>query len=52
MYDIIYMINRDIKQLSEEEVRGLIGDEEIDLIVGGPPCQSYSYVGKRVYYKM
>jgi len=43
------MINRDIKQLSEEEVRGLIGDEEIDLIVGGPPCQSYSYVGKRVY---
>lgn len=45
----VNMINRDIKQLSEEEVRGLIGDEEIDLIVGGPPCQSYSYVGKRVY---
>lgn len=45
----VNMINRDIKQLNEEEVRGLIGDEEIDLIVGGPPCQSYSYVGKRVY---
>lgn len=45
----VNMINRDIKQLSEAEVRGLIGDEEIDLIVGGPPCQSYSYVGKRVY---
>lgn len=45
----INMVNRDIKQLSEAEVRELIGEGEIDLIVGGPPCQSYSYVGKRVY---
>ena len=45
----VNMINRDIKQLTEDEVLDLIGDEEIDLIVGGPPCQSYSYVGKRMY---
>lgn len=45
----VNMINRDIKQLSEEEVLQLIGEEEVDLIVGGPPCQSYSYVGKRKY---
>lgn len=45
----VNMINRDIKQLLEQEVLDMIGEEEIDLIVGGPPCQSYSYVGKRVY---
>ena len=45
----VNMINRDIKQLTKEEVLDLIGDAEIDLIVGGPPCQSYSYVGKRMY---
>lgn len=45
----VNMINRDIKLLSEQEVLDMIGDEEIDLIVGGPPCQSYSYIGKRVY---
>lgn len=45
----VNMINRDIKQLTEEEVLRLIGEEEVDLIVGGPPCQSYSYVGKRIY---
>ena len=45
----IKMINKDIKKLTENEVLELIGDQEIDLIVGGPPCQSYSYVGKRIY---
>ncbi len=45
----INMISKDIKKLSEEEVKTLIGKDEIDLIIGGPPCQSYSYVGKRVY---
>lgn len=45
----INMINKDIKMLTKKEVLQLIGDEEIDLIVGGPPCQSYSYIGKRVY---
>lgn len=45
----VLMLNKDIKELSEKEVKSLVGDEEIDLIVGGPPCQSYSYVGKRKY---
>lgn len=45
----INMINKDIKELSEIEIRQLIGTEEIDLIIGGPPCQSYSTIGKRVY---
>lgn len=40
------MIQGDIRDLSEEELRKHIGDG-IDLIVGGPPCQSYSTLGKR-----
>ncbi len=45
----VKMINKDIRELSAEEVKALVGDKEIDLIIGGPPCQSYSYVGKRKY---
>lgn len=45
----INMINQDIKELTEEQVRELIGEEEVDLIIGGPPCQSYSTIGRRVY---
>lgn len=45
----INMINQDIRELTEEQVRNLIGEDEIDLIIGGPPCQSYSTIGRRVY---
>lgn len=45
----VNMVNKDIKQLSQKEIIDLIGDEEVDIIVGGPPCQSYSFIGKRVY---
>lgn len=45
----VRMLNKDIKELSEEEVKSLVGNEEVDLIIGGPPCQSYSYIGKRIY---
>lgn len=45
----INMINKDIKNLAKNEIEKLIGDEEIDLIIGGPPCQSYSTIGRRIY---
>lgn len=45
----INMINKDIKELDEAYINTLIGEEEVDLIIGGPPCQSYSTIGKRVY---
>ena len=48
-YPTINMINDDIHNLTAEKIHDLIGDEEVDLIIGGPPCQSYSYVGKRKY---
>jgi len=43
----VKMINCDIKELTEEKIKEVIGDRNIDLIVGGPPCQSYSTLGKR-----
>lgn len=40
----------DINQYDAEEIRnaaGLSDQDEIDLIVGGPPCQAFSTAGKR-----
>lgn len=48
-YPDIRMLNQDIKTLDTETVKQLIGDEPVDLIIGGPPCQSFSTVGQRVY---
>lgn len=46
-YPDINMINRKIQDLTEEEILEIIGQEEVDLIIGGPPCQSFSTVGRR-----
>lgn len=27
-------------------LRGLVGDEQVDIIIGGPPCQAYSLAGR------
>lgn len=51
----IHMENCDIRDLTEEKIRNLIylarlpEGEEVDLIIGGPPCQSFSTVGQRIY---
>jgi len=40
----------DIRDYTVDEIRkkaGLINSDEIDLIVGGPPCQAFSTAGKR-----
>lgn len=43
----INMQNIDIRELTEDKIDTLIGSSSIDLIVGGPPCQSFSTVGQR-----
>ena len=43
------MIESDIEKLDEKTVIEIIGEEPIDLVIGGPPCQSFSTVGKRCY---
>jgi len=39
------IINSDIREVKSKE---LSGENEIDLIVGGPPCQSFSSSGKQL----
>ena len=43
----VTMLNCDINDLTEEKLKEVLKDKRIDLIVGGPPCQSYSTLGKR-----
>ena len=45
----VEMVCDDIASLTEERVLELIAGNEIDLIIGGPPCQSFSTIGRRVY---
>lgn len=43
----VAMLNCDIAQLSGETLARITGGTPVDLVVGGPPCQSYSTLGKR-----
>jgi len=43
----VTMMNCDINELTEETLAEALNGEQIDIIVGGPPCQSYSTLGKR-----
>lgn len=29
-----------------KEIKNRLGDEKLDIVVGGPPCQAYSYIGR------
>lgn len=42
----VNVIQGDIRDITEDQLRAIMGDG-IDIIVGGPPCQSYSTLGKR-----
>lgn len=46
-YPDVKMLSCDINDLTEEMLSEAIGGETIDIVVGGPPCQSYSTLGKR-----
>ena len=43
----VKMLNCDIKDLTPEMLGDALQGKRIDVIVGGPPCQSYSTLGKR-----
>lgn len=43
----VNMMNCSIDQLTPEMLNTATGGQKIDIVVGGPPCQSYSTLGKR-----
>lgn len=43
----VQMLNCDINNLTEEILFKILNGKTVDVIIGGPPCQSYSTLGKR-----
>lgn len=43
----VNMLNCSIDQLTPEMLKQATGGKCVDIVVGGPPCQSYSTLGKR-----
>ena len=43
----VAMVNCDINDLSKEKLDEALCGRKVDIVIGGPPCQSYSTVGKR-----
>jgi len=39
------LIQKDIAKLSNEEIKILKGNKDIDVVIGGPPCQGFSMAG-------
>lgn len=37
----------DVRKIDKKIIKDVIGDQKIDFVIGGPPCQSFSVFGKR-----
>lgn len=44
----IPIINRDINEVPTDEIKSYLSNDKVDIIIGGPPCQGFSTIGKRV----
>ena len=51
-YPRVTMIEEDIANIDKHFLKSKgISSKRVDLVIGGPPCQSFSTVGKRQYDK-
>jgi DNA (cytosine-5)-methyltransferase 1 len=39
------LIQKDISEISSQEIKSLIKNKTIDIVIGGPPCQGFSIAG-------
>ncbi len=39
------LIVDDIKNIDDDRIKKLVGNKEVDVIIGGPPCQGFSIAG-------
>lgn len=44
----IPFIRNDIRELTNEHIDELLKGQEIDVLIGGPPCQGFSTIGNRI----
>lgn len=47
-YPDIELYEGDIRKLNEEKLKEYLNGRECDILVGGPPCQGFSTIGKRL----
>src|SRR5690349_21823104 len=45
--DVPLILKRDLTKFSPEVLAGFIGPRDVDVVVGGPPCQGFSTARQR-----
>ncbi len=46
-YPSVPFFREDIRQIPLDKFKKVIGDKEVDIIIGGPPCQGFSNMGNK-----
>lgn len=40
-----HLLEKDISKFTDNEIKRIVGNKKIDVIIGGPPCQGFSIAG-------